>query len=374
MLAPLCLTTLLTAQLVTAPSLVRVLPNGSSVYVERLPGSNRCVVQLWMSARGTEDRAATHGFRHLLEHLMARQVDEELESRGAFLTAETRRSSMMFQIEVAPADLGIALEGAFRLLRPFNVSSAKIEREVRILRHEQALLPPNRLWSRALHEDVFGRAALDPFGNLDVTRTATPEQIQSLHRRQSASSNLSIAVVGEVDPQAVSQAVIERLQTLAPTPPALSAPAEEGRIPASPLGLVGWGLAQKVEGLEERETLASLAVALVAARIIEGTEVTYTVSTEPGLVVLSSSNSDFYERFEQIPAGRLAGGIELLQRWLLGHRRSPERLATFRGALLVEGSRTTLDRFVEGAASLTVEEIVAAHRSFLRGPRREGLR
>src|SRR5688500_7954220 len=95
LLAPLCL---LQVPIQQPPRLRTVLPSGAIVLVERMPAATSLSVQLFASARAVPESKQTHGWRHLLEHLVARgpkgDIDARLESQGAFMRARTLRDAM----------------------------------------------------------------------------------------------------------------------------------------------------------------------------------------------------------------------------------------------------------------------------------------
>src|SRR5437763_1308721 len=82
---------------VQPPRLRTVLPNQATILVEPVANAHMISLQLWASSRGVEERAETHGLRHLLEHILAlgpkRDIDQRLESVGGSLRAKTFRDA-----------------------------------------------------------------------------------------------------------------------------------------------------------------------------------------------------------------------------------------------------------------------------------------
>src|SRR5665213_4422706 len=89
------------AQVDQHPRLRTILPNGAAILVERVPGAKDLSVDLFAASRGTEESPISNGLRHLLEHLIAKgpngDIDRRLETAGAFLSAETSRDTMCFK-------------------------------------------------------------------------------------------------------------------------------------------------------------------------------------------------------------------------------------------------------------------------------------
>src|SRR5690242_17678119 len=90
------------------PRLRTVLDNDAVILVEPMPKEPTISVQLFASAKYVPETEATHGFRHLLEHLVAHgdgTIDPKLESQACFMDAETLRDAMQIEFRVGPNQL-----------------------------------------------------------------------------------------------------------------------------------------------------------------------------------------------------------------------------------------------------------------------------
>jgi predicted Zn-dependent peptidase len=371
MLPLLAFTALAQVPIQQPPRLRTILPNGATVLVERVPGAKTVWTRLFLSARGAEDTPATHGQRHLLEHLVAvgqdGRIDERLEREGAILRAQTQRDATEIAVDAPAGKLDLALEALGEMLRLRPVTQDEINREAGILRQEGALLEvPTRL-SSAAWKVAYGDQGLDPFGDLAAIQRATPTSIAELHRRLCAGPNLVIVVAGDVDLDKATAAAAAVVRT---------APKVEGRFTARPAGkegrddnATGFGEAfgMPVSSYDEPKTMAALAAALAMASDIEGAFVTYTPSGRPGLVLIgrAGENSGLGAKIASAdPAYLWSRARPLAERWLRAQTDDPGANASLRGLLLAQSPDYTPDRMKEVIAGLTYAQFSAALEAF----------
>ena len=353
------------------PRLRTVLPNGATVLVERVPGAKRVWTRLLLSARGAEETPATHGMRHLLEHLVATgrdgRLDERLEREGAFLRAETLRDATEFAVD-APGDrLDLALGALGEMLRLRTLDAATIAREAGIMRQEGALLEPSARLSARAWTVAYGAAGLSSFGTLDAIRRATPASVAALHRRLCAGPNLVIVVAGDVDLDAATKAAAGVVRL---------APRIEGSFAARPVGkggrdddadTYGEARALPVPAYDEARTVAALAAALAVGSLVDDAFVTYTPSTRGGLVVLGRAGEisglgakvDAADPASLWERGRLLGAA-----WVRRQTLDPGLNASLRGLLLAQSVDATPDRMAAAMARMSFAEFSAALTAF----------
>jgi predicted Zn-dependent peptidase len=349
------------------PRLRSILPNGATVLVERVPGAKTVWTRLFLSSRGAEDTPATHGQRHLLEHLVAvgrdGRIDERLEREGATLLAQTHRDATEFAVDAPLAKLDLALEALSEMLRLRPVAQEEINREVGILRQEGALLEvPTRL-SSAAWRVAYGDLGLDPFGDLAAMQRATPASIAELHRRLCVGPNLVIVVAGDIDLDKATAAAAAIVRT---------APKVEVKSATRPAGetgrnhqAVGYGEARAVPvpSYSDPKTTATLAAAFAIASDVDGAFVTYTPSGRPGLIVLgrAGENSGLGSKIAGADAASLWPRAKpLATRWLRAQTDDPGANASLRGLLLAQSVDYTPDRIKEAISELTYAQFAAA--------------
>lgn len=357
------------------PRLRTILPNGATVLVEKVPGAKTVWTRLFLSARGTEETPATHGQRHLLEHLVATgrdgKLDEKLEREGAFLRAQTQRDAIEFGVDAPAGKLDIALGALGEMLRLRAVTTEEIAREAGIIRQEGALMEvPTRL-SAAAWGVAYGTRGLAPFGDLDAIRRTTPAALAALHRRLCAGPNLVLVVAGDVDIEKATAAAAAVVRT---------APKTEGAFTPRPPGksgeddaAQGFGEARAlpVTGYSDPKTAATLAAALALGSELGDAFVTYTPSGRNGLVILGragENNGLAASIARKDPAALWERGRLLADLWLRRQTADPGANASLRGLLLAQFSEYTPDRMREAIIGMKYADFAAAVEGF-QGPK-----
>src|SRR5258708_4271782 len=166
------------------PRLRTVLDNESIILVESMPRESVVSVQLFASAKYVPESAATHGYRHLIEHLIAKgdgALDRKLESLACFLNASTLRDAMQIELTVGPTQLQLALDTLGGLLRRPEFTQKQIDHELRVMRDELSMEDDPILLSSAAWEGAFGESGLDPLGTFDSMYRATPEKLADVY-------------------------------------------------------------------------------------------------------------------------------------------------------------------------------------------------
>lgn len=328
---------LLAAQVpVIQPGRLRtLLPSKAVVMAERIPGARTVTVQLWVSSAPAPETYASHGWRHLLEHLVARgdgSVDRKIESAGGYLRAETYRTATAFSI-VAPKDaLPIALECLRDMARFPNLTPERIAKEADILSQESLLRTSADRMGSALWEKAYREAGLDPFGTLDTIRGATVEDLRTLYHKLFVLPGMVVTVSGDIDLDAATQAAQVALVGRPPEPNRSKPPVGDAR----PVLYEGPGNARAVPvgSFRDPDTVAVLAAALAAASEIPNTFVTYTPSDERGLVIVGNvKDGDALRKIDSMTGDPLFGrGRALARLWLKKRMGDP----TARGLLLAQ--------------------------------------
>ena len=340
-----------------APRLRTILPNGATVLVERVPNATRLYTRLFLSARGAEDTPATHGLRHLLEHLLATgrdgRLDERLEREGAFLGPQTLRDAVEFDCDAPSGKLDLALGALGEMLRLRPLTQEAIGREVGVVRQEGALQSPSARLSTAAWRVAYGDAALAPFGDPEAMRRTTPAAMAELHRRLCAGPNLVIVVAGDVDLDKATAAAASVVRA-APRLEARFSVRPEGKGGEAEAEAYGEARALPVPAYDSPRTVAALAAALALASGVETAFVTYTPSGRPGLVIVGQTgeNSGLGAKIDGANAASLWRRGRLLARlWLQRQTADPSANASLRGLLLAQspdyspnGMRETIDK------------------------------
>lgn len=327
-----------------SPRLRTLLANGSSTLVETMPEARTLSVQLFAGVRGVPETRATHGWRHVLEHLILRgkdgKLDERLEGQGVFFTGRTYRDAMQIEFTAKPDKLNLILEAIDEILAAPIPKSEEIAKEIGIMRQEEAFQGDFARLSRTAWQAAFEDAGLDPFGDLETMAKATPEHLSELKSKHFAPPNLSLVVCGNVDKvktTAVLRAFLEDREgpEVVANPPRKGEP---GRREAE--DAFGEVRAALVNGVEQAGPTLCAAFA-IAARL-ENAGVTYTPTTGRGLVLVSRTDANntigvsIDELTEADEAALFPIARLMAERWLSSQLATPAGCAYFRGMLMAQ--------------------------------------
>ena len=357
------------------PRLRRLLPSGAVVFAEVVPDAKYFCLQLFASSRGAKDTAETHGFRHLLEHLVTKGPDKGLEARletqGVFLSAETQRDAMSFAFVGPPEKIDIAISAVRELLQPLRSTEKEIEQEVRIIAQEIALTPASKKLSRAAWLKSFGEEGLDPVGNVDAMSKATPSALELLRRRHFAPQNLVLSLAGAMP----LETAIREMSAILPRERGLFEPDSSVRKAGVVSAVSGEGeaIGVPVPQWDEPPTSATLSAALALASERENCFVIYTPSVQRGLVLLGTEekNSGFGDWLKNLKSPEIDAlyvrGRLLAESWLRRYLDSVEGCAFLRGFLYSQSISATPDVFLEKVRALSREGFRAAVGKFQSG-------
>jgi hypothetical protein len=350
------------------PRLRTRLPNGATVLVERMPKARTLTVQLWLGVRGARDTAATAGYRHLLEHLMARQrdgeIDRKIESVGGLLRAETQPDAMVFEATVPPGRIAEAAEAVRAMLIAQPLSAEDIAREVRVIRQELALRSAGALQIDALRGQLFGPDAVGPFGDLDRMASALPAELGRLRSTLLKGPNTAVYIAGPVNLD-VATDVGRRLLT------PLTAEAEPWPVarPRQSVNLqqrpAAWAI--DTPGYASPATAASLAAGLAMAAEIPDAWFFYRPAMGEGMVAIGSDDPGAFERVRRLrpPAAYAEDGRALAKQWLRAQLDDPRRSGHIRGLLAVLPGGVRPEALEENLALMTAAQFSEAWRRLL---------
>jgi hypothetical protein len=193
-----------------------VLENGAAIYAQRSE-SRHVSVQLFISNRSALDTESNHGYRHLLEHIVARSIpalDETLETRGGYLRADTSRDYIRFEWMVKPADTQLAVEAMRRFISAPKITAEDIDRESQIIGQEIELMTDIEQSSLDAWSVIFGLDGLDPWGKFSKIRAADADELKRLWRRLTEPQNLIVSACGDIDVEKFTKSVSQMLAPL----------------------------------------------------------------------------------------------------------------------------------------------------------------
>lgn len=360
------LSTTILGQTIATPRLLETLPNGSRIWAESMPAAKDCTVILWLSSPEIRETPATHGQRHLLEHLIAKgpdsKLDIALENRGLMLLAETSRDAIHFRIDCPPDQLNFVIESILAVTKPRAFTAEEIQREAVTITDEYSGLSIHRRLVRAVWNQEMGAKSLDPFGDPATMKAITPESLTQLHLRLSSPKSLLFTITG---PQKVTDLMAKARELLSEKRDQ-KVPVEKPNDPSGNpnpnmmVGVPGSGIGLISEGVHSSLTLANLAIGLSLSQSRPGFEVSFTPSVKRGLIVVTSSSQNVGEAIQSLSDRDLLLGKNLLLSYLRQTSASAGRLAAFRGALLAQRESVSPKEIEIKASNLTLTDLTNA--------------
>lgn len=218
---------------------VTALPSGIKVVVHRDPSVRLVAARaVWRGGLRLET-ADTAGINTLLAAAMTRgcgdrdanQISDELDRMAAAMSGFSGRNSFGVRAEWLAADWAAGLDLMVDCLTRPRLGDADLSRERRILIDETGARAesPSHLAFRLFVESLYHKHPyrLDPLGNRASLERLAPDAVRGFFRRHYPASELTIAVVGDVDPGAVVAHLGRRFAGVEPRKsPEVAPPAE----------------------------------------------------------------------------------------------------------------------------------------------------
>lgn len=314
-----------------------VLANDSVIYVQQMQAP-LVTFQLLVANANNPDSAPIYGYRHLIEHIIARSVpghDVLIQSSGGALDAATSRDIVRFEWRVPPGLVPVVVSTMRKFLDWKTVTQAEIARESAIIGHELALQDSVANSTAEAWNAVFEEQGLSMMGDKESCSKATPEQLTSLWKKITVGSQIVVSVAGPVDKVALTKLVRNELEGF-PRGPVKSWPSRtiSGSYGTKQLAAI------VVPPIGSPGAISALAAALGASARLSRPFFSYTPSARPGVALLGSL--DEAEEIakvlkEEDPAVAYRTGKAYLYAWIKGEVGNPTKSATFNGTLLSAG-------------------------------------
>ncbi len=195
------------------------LENGMRLIIQEHRASDVVALHLWVGVGGRDERPEELGFSHLVEHMLFKGtetrgpgfVEREVEAVGGRTNAGTSLDYTFYYVLLPAREATRGIE----LLADLAFNSAfdpkELDRERQVVFEEVRLGEDNPRSSlfRQLYAHVFpghpyGRPVL---GDQAALKAATRETMRGYYRRHYVPDNMTLVVVGAVDPSEVLAAV-----------------------------------------------------------------------------------------------------------------------------------------------------------------------
>jgi len=335
-----------------------ILPNQLTVLVETMP-SQTVSAQVWIAGVSPRETRLTHGYRHLLEHILARadggKWDRLIEATGGVMDAETARDGMVFRVSLPLEHLPLALDCLAAVVKQRTVSPAAVAREARAIYHEAALRPASAQKIIDVWQRQYGDAALDPFGNPDLLANAVPKELEQMWAKQLNTRRMSVTVVGPVDLDATTAQIQRRFSFLeaAPVPPEPVQPFSlgAGKQPGS------WWMT--VGSVAEPRTAAGIAAGLALASQLSDSYISYVPLAGPSMILVGGEEPSI--KVDDLDADSLYDlGQQLALGWIKRQLSDPAATAAFRGRLLAQGASLRPEKLQDNIQAMQPSQFRAA--------------
>ncbi|HJP82985.1 MAG TPA: insulinase family protein [Fimbriimonadaceae bacterium] len=356
------------------PRLRTICRNGAVVMVERMAQEPTVSVQLWASSRSVPETRATHGWRHLVEHLIAkgvgRNLDARLESQGCTLQANTFRDAMQFQVDAPPAKLDLAIASVLEMLRPLETTEQEIKKEIQVMAEEFATYEDAVRLGSAAWTFAYGDAGLDPQGTVESLTNATPAALRDVQRKQFYPENLVLVISGPVDIKAATEKGVEAIGMRQGAIREAFEPRDVGKSGRVETTASGEGRAALVESFDTPSTVGALAFGLAVASQVEGGFLTYTPTLNRGLIIVGQTEklsgmgikidevteADFPRLYET--------GKYLARSWVQRYLRTAQGVGFIRGLLLCQNAGSRPEQMLAAIDNLNYQQFREGAKAF----------
>ncbi|MGH7418181.1 MAG: M16 family metallopeptidase, partial [Candidatus Rokuibacteriota bacterium] len=197
-----------------------MLPNGVRLIVQEHRAASTVAIHLWTGVGGRDEAMGERGFSHFAEHMLFKGtetrprgfVEAEVEAVGGRTNAGTSNDYTFYYLllPAARALPGIPLIADMVLNSVFDPVELGRERdvvfeEVRLNEDNPRASLGRQLYGLLYQGHPYGRPVL---GDADDLRGATRETLRGYYARHYVPDNMTLVVVGPVDPAQVRAAAL----------------------------------------------------------------------------------------------------------------------------------------------------------------------
>jgi zinc protease len=198
---------------------IRKLDNGLTLIIQADHSSPTTAIEVWVHSGSADEAPSEQGAAHLLEHMLfkgskslkAGEADLALENLGSSLNATTSKDWIRINTVVASRFLKDAMPVVAELALNPTFPAEELEAERRVLLDELASTSadPVRTVAERLEALAYGS---HPYGRpIPGTREAvvklTRQSLISFHRRNFVPGNMTVVIVGDVEPEEATRLV-----------------------------------------------------------------------------------------------------------------------------------------------------------------------
>lgn len=187
------------------------LENGLRVTLYRKPTQSLTNLVLAFNVGSKDETDETSGLVHVLEHYIlfrgtkhrtGDDIARDIRRHGAYFNAHTGRDLSIFEMTLPSRHVEFALRNQKEILFDLRFDQEELDKEKEVILEEinQTEDDPIRMGASLIFQQLFqGHPYARPiYGNRDVIRGVTVQQIEAFHRRYFVPANASLALVGDM--------------------------------------------------------------------------------------------------------------------------------------------------------------------------------
>ena len=202
------------------PPTREVLPNGLRLIVQEHRTAEIVAVQLWVGVGGRDEAPSERGFSHFAEHMLFKGterlgpgfVDREVERVGGRTNAATSLDYTYYYMLLPSrrAERAVEVMADMAFNSTFDPTELGREREVVFEEVRVGEDNPRSFLVRRLYEQVFAGHpyGFPVLGDPAALQAASRETLRAYYKRHYVASNMTLVVVGAVDPALVRTAAL----------------------------------------------------------------------------------------------------------------------------------------------------------------------
>jgi len=263
------------------------LPNGLRVLLSRDSSVPVAAVAMIVDVGGRHEVPGRSGFAHLFEHMMFEGsahvpkggFDRFLESIGGDNNASTHEDFTFYHEEVPSNALAVALWLDADRIGALSVTRESVKNQIDVVKEEKRMRVDNEPYGAAQYVDIASHSfsnwqnAHPVIGSFEDLSAASLGDVKSFFDAYYSPDNITMAVVGDVDPVEVRRLVAEYFGPIKskPRPPAadLAEPAPRGERVADPHAKLP-ALAVTWKDMPKRGTTEHRALVLLGKALFSG--------------------------------------------------------------------------------------------------------
>ena len=198
-----------------------ILPNGSSVLLERIASLDTVTLGFWFTTGSADESKETNGYTHFIEHMLfkgTKKIDayrliKEIEGVGGIFNAFTSRNFTAFYISIISSEIDRALNILIDIIDNSVFDKEEVEREKRVIIEEIKMandMPEERIGQQFFEKAYKGTGmALPIAGTIKNIKNIKRDETYSYYKEKFNASNFIISIAGNFDFDVVEKKLLK---------------------------------------------------------------------------------------------------------------------------------------------------------------------